>query len=345
MKKLGKIVIALGMCATLVCSTLCMSLAASAKTYKNLPYKYYTYLGDSIPWGYGLDPNNDSSDPYNVGGRVEGAYTDLVGDVLEKNNNAHVQPAAGSGARICDFRILLERGMGIEHPYDRENDWYGNRKPERVVRLRAMGPEICSWISKSDLISFQAGINDMTAVLGNSAVATGLIEPDKLMAIDGLDGLMEYLDWVIDHYGKDSRVVTNFVKTFTKEFNETMTNCSVVVKDIQMLAPDNADIVLVGYHKAVAGIRVIPGTNSSLLFDIVDQCIMNFNAMFKIEAAKYDNVYYVDAPDASVVFKKGTTVVDILKNTDGFLLGIHPDAAGHKYIANCVLKKLKEINA
>ena len=109
------------------------------------PYTF-SVLGDSISWGYGLDPNADNHDKFSVGTRVTGSFTDIIGSVLEQNNGAVVQPAASSGSRLCDYRILLERGMGVENPYDRANDWYGNRHPERTEVLRSMGPQIVSWV-------------------------------------------------------------------------------------------------------------------------------------------------------------------------------------------------------
>jgi len=51
----------------------------------------------------------------------------------------------------------------------------------------------------------------------------------------------------------------------------------------------------------------------------------------------------VDAPDADIFYDDGTSLVDILKNVDGFLYGVHPDAEGHIYIAEQVLNALNNI--
>ena len=322
------------------------AFAISAKPYKNLKYDDYTYLGDSIPFGYGLASQEVSSDPFSVGYRVEGSYTDLVGDVLEANNpKIHVQPAASSGSRLCDYRILLERGMGVKDPYERTDDWYGNRKPERTARLRTMGPEIVNWIQKSDLITLQVGINDITGLLINSAYATGLVDLNQLQSLSDVDDILAYLNFVIGNLGEDADVVGNFIRTFQKELNGILVNADVVVKDVQLLAPNDADILLVGYHMAVQDMRVLPGTQSSLVFDLIDSVLAALNAYIASRAAKYDNVYYVDAPNADVFYKKGTTVFEMLKDTDGILLGVHPNAKGHQYIAKQVLNQLEAIHA
>lgn len=346
MKRTMKLITSLCLSVLLILSTLGISaFAATPKAHKNLKYKQYCYLGDSIPFGYGLVSEEFRHDPFSIGVRVQNSYPDLVGDVLEASANTKVVPAACSGSRLVDYRILLERGMGIKNPYNVKNDWYGMRHPERTTRLREMGPEICSWVSKSDLITMQVGINDITGLLANSAYATGLIDLDKIQNLSGVNDLINYLNMVIGNLSKDADVVGNFIRTFQKELNGILVNSQVVIKDVQMLAPKGADILLVGYHMPAQGLRVIPGTNRSLIFDIVDSAIEALNVDFRVEASKYDNVIFVDAPDAEVFYPKGTTAFECLQDTSYILMGVHPNAKGHKYIAKQVINKLDEINS
>ena len=339
--------LSLALCAVLIFSALGVSaFAVSAEDYSNLPYQNYVYLGDSISWGYGLDPTMDSGDKFNVGTRVEGSFTDIVGDVLEQNNAAVVQPAASSGSRLCDYRILLERGMGVENPYERVNDWYGNRHPERTEVIRNMGPDVCAWLGEADLVTLQVGINDLTAALLNAASATGLVDMDAIqkVSLSDLSTVADYLGMALQNLAKDPDVLGNLIRTFTSEISGIRENAREVVKDVQQLAPENADIVLVGYHKAVQGMRILPGTDFSAIFDIVDTALMSLNDYFDSIASNYDNVYYVDAPDPTVFYPDGTKLTDALENIKGFLMGIHPDAAGHAYIADQVLNFLRELN-
>ena len=191
MKRSWKRLLSAALCAALLFGVLGVS-ALAADTSDG--YNCYTYLGDSISWGYGLDSSVDNHDPFNVGRRVEGSFTDLVADALEaRNANMTVHPAASSGARLCDFRYLLERGMGMENPYTIEDDWYGQRHPERTERLRAMGSDVVAWVSESDLVTVQLGINDLTAALVNSLYATGIIDLNKLTAISDVSSAVDYL--------------------------------------------------------------------------------------------------------------------------------------------------------
>ncbi|MBQ9045037.1 MAG: hypothetical protein IJ112_03730 [Oscillospiraceae bacterium] len=345
MKRSIKRLFSFALCAVLVFSTLGASaLAVDINPNPALAYRTYTYLGDSISWGYGLDPNTDNHDPFNVGKRVTGSFTDLVADVLEASNGTAIHPAASSGSRLCDYRILLERGMGVENPYDRTEDWYGNRHPERTERLRGMGTEICGYIRESDLVTVQLGINDLTAALVNAACATGLIDLDQITQISDAKSVVAYLNTAMRNLARDPNVLGNLTYTFNREVCEIRTNCAEVVKDVVQLAPDDADILVIGYHKAFQGLRVIPGAAFSPIFDLLDAALVSLNDYYASVAAGYDNVYYVDAPDASVFYPEGTDLVDIVKDVDGFLLGIHPDAEGHAYIADRVLDALAELN-
>ncbi|MBO4383563.1 MAG: SGNH/GDSL hydrolase family protein [Clostridia bacterium] len=345
MRKLWKLVTAIGLCIVLMGTTLGTSaFAASSVKYTGRHYKQYTYLGDSIPFGYGLVSQEASSDPFSVGMRVKGTYTDLVSKALEKDNKTKIQPAASSGSRMCDYRIVLERGMGLEDPYDVQNDWYGKRKAYRTVVLRSMGPQIVNWVSKSDLITFQCGLNDLTASLVNAAYATGIVDLDKITNMESIGDVLDYIAFALNGLKNDPVFMDNFILTFQNEIKQTRENIRVVIKELAQIAPKDADILIVGYHKAVKGFRIIPGTDRSIVFDLIDEGLMSYNQYYKTIASRYDNVTFVDAPNASVVYPEGISLVNALTDDRGFLLGVHPDENGHKYIARKVLLKLNELH-
>ena len=341
-----KKILSLVLCAVLLFSALgVQAFAVNAADYAALPYHNYCYLGDSISWGYGLDPNADNHDKFSVGTRVTGSFTDIIGSVLEQNNGAVVQPAASSGSRLCDYRILLERGMGVENPYDRASDWYGNRHPERTEVLRSMGPQIVSWVREADLITLQVGINDLTAAIVNALYATGLVDLDKIQQLSLSDPstLADYLQTALTNVCQSPDILGNVIRTFNSEIVDIRANAREVLKDVVALAPE-ADIVVVGYHKAVQTLRVIGGTDFSMIFDIADAALVSLNDYYAALANEYGNVYYVDAPDAAIFYPEGTHLIDIVKDIKGFLYGVHPNHAGHAYIAERVLAALEEIN-
>ena len=335
------------LCAVLLLTALGVpAFAVNAEDYADLPYKNYCYLGDSISWGYGLDPTMDNHDKFSLGKRVPGSFTDIIGSVLEANSDAVVvNPAASSGSRLCDYRILLERGMGVENPYDRVNDWYGNRHPERTAVLRESGDQVVAWVREADLVTLQLGINDLTAAIVNALYATGLVDLDKIQQLSLSDPstLADYLKTALTNVCQSPDVLGNVIRTFNSEVMEIRANAREVLKDVVALAP-KADIVVVGYHKAVQELRIIGGTDFSVIFDIANAALVSLNDYYASLADGYANVYYVDAPNASVFYPEGTHLIDIAKDIKGFLYGVHPDHEGHAYIADCVLDALKEIN-
>lgn len=343
MNKLWKALMSIVLCAILI-GTMGVSAFAASPKYTGRHYKQYTYLGDSIPFGYGLVSQEASSNPFSVGIRVKGTYTDLVGKTLEKDSKTKVQPAASSGSRVCDYRIVFERGMKLKDPYFKENDWYGKRKAYRTEVLRSMGPQIVKWVSRSDLVTFQCGLNDLTAALVNAAYATGIIDLDKITNMESLGDVIDYIAFALNGLQNDPIFLDNFILEFQNEIAETRANIRACIRELTQIAPKDADILLVGYHKAVAGFRLIPGTDRSLVFDLIDEGLMSYNQYYKTIAKQYDNVTFVDAPDASVVYPKGYTLVEALTDERGFLLGVHPDYKGHKYISKQVIKQLNALH-
>ena len=345
MKKAIKRTISLAMCAVLLFGALGISaFAETADGNEKLPYKCYTYIGDSIPWGYGLNRELDTGNRDNVCVRVDGAYTDIVGKVLEENNGAEVHAAASSGARASEFRSLFEIGMGVAEPYSCTEDWFGSRHPDRTEALLNKADLICGWVSESDLITVQIGINDITAMLVNSLSATGVIDLGKITAISDAESVLEYIQYALNNLREDPMVLDNVIKAFNSEVLTLRRNTAEIVKDVVTLAPEEADILLVGYHNAAQSLRIIPGTDFSIIFEIVNTAIASLNDYYAGLASQYGNVYYVSAPYASCFYPQGTDITDILADTSAVLLGIHPDAAGHEYIAQRVLATLDKIN-
>ena len=313
MKKRTKTALSILLCIIMVFGIMgSTAVALNAEEYKSIPYHCYTYLGDSITWGYGLHEDIDRTDKFSVGRRVPGSYTDLVGRVLEENNGATVYAAASSGARISDYRYLLERGMGLEDPYVKRKDWYGERHPERTEQLLQMGPKICEEVRQSDLITIQAGINDITATVVNAASATGLVDLVKLQEISGVEGVLDYVAYALGNVMQDPNIVGRLTDTFIQEASGIRENIEAVVDHLVAVAPSDAVIMVLGYHQAASGLRVIPGSGYSVIFDLVDRGIDLFNNIYREVAAKYDNVVYVDVPDATSIFSAGTTVIDAL---------------------------------
>lgn len=347
MKKTLKRTISLVMCVVLLLGTLSISaFAAGSDEYKNVSYKCYTFIGDSISWGYGLDPNIDTLSADYIFDRTEGAFTDIVGKVLEENCGTEVHSAASSGGRLCDYRVMFDKAMGVENPYTCEDDWFGNRSYERTHKLQESGAPVVESLKQSDFVTLQLGMNDLAGALVNAICSCGFIDINRIKSISDAESALDYLAFALNELAKENHkeILPDLLKAFDKEFRGLRDNGRAVLKDVVDLTTEDADILILGYHDPVEVMRVIPNTDSSLVFDLLGAALASLNDYFADIASEYDNVYYVDVPDASVFFEEGTLITDALSDTKGLLLGLHPDAEGHEYIAERVLDKVKEIN-
>lgn len=349
MKKSIKQILSLALCVLLLFGVMGIPAFAEcagigAGEYTSLPYKCYTCIGDSVPWGYGLqDEGLDTGNVRTVGMRVAGAYPDLIGKVLEQNNNAVVYFGSSSGSRVSEFRSLLETGLGYASPYMHKGDAYALRKPERAAALYSRGSDVVEWLGKSDLVTVQAGFNDITAALVNVAYASGLIDLDTIGNIKDVNSALSYIQTALENAGSGMNMVINITNAFQREVKYIFENIDAVISEVVKASPDDADIIIVGYYNALSAFTVIPNTES-LLFTLLNTAVPMLNDYYSSIADKYDNVYYVSAPDVEMFYEKGTTVADMLSDIDNVLLGIHPTAEGQKYIAKAILSKLKELN-
>ena len=125
-------------------------------------------------------------------------------------------------------------------------------------------------------------------------------------------------------------------------------NARRVLDDIVELSADDADILLIGYHDPFSRLRLIPDTAHSLVMDMVGLTMQSLNDFLANLALEYDNVFFVPILGASSFCDEGESVFEIIDGedniTDAILMALHPDAAGHEFIAGRVMEKLNEIN-
>ena len=337
MKQLRRI-LSLAVCVCLLAGVMSVSaFALDAEDYKNIPYKCYTYIGDSIAWGYGLDLAKDPASGDNVCSRELGAYGDLIGKVIEQKNGGTTHSAATSGARLCDYRMLLETGMGKENPYT-FSDWYGeNRAPERSQRLQDMASEICSWVSESDLITLQLGYNDILAAPAFTLQGSPMMEEMQKLVDDPNATELQLGESLKDFLTEFSRVMLDGLKSFR-------TNTCAIIKSINELTDGKATIVLVGYYNPYRTLRQYENSDFAPFIDAMSLAVSTMNDYYSELADVFDNVYYCDAPEVSVFFPDGMLYDEARSDGEYALYGAHPDEEGHAYVADKVLKLLDKVN-
>ena len=82
MKKILSVVL----CAVLLLGALSIpALAVNAEDYSALRYHNYCYLGDSISWGYGLDPTMDNHDKFSLAPHAWTEPDSVAYNIAERN--------------------------------------------------------------------------------------------------------------------------------------------------------------------------------------------------------------------------------------------------------------------
>ena len=356
-RKILALFLALVMAATAMCIT---AFAAHKKQYES-----YTFFGDSVTTGFGIQSYFDVAD---VGGtaegrRVPGAYPDLVakGVGIDENNENYYNEAH-SGWRTSELRETLDPTYNNEDGAVAKALSQGMANGKELadpqdVRLQE---RIREEIAKSDLITIDLGSNDIQLPIIMALYAA--IYP----AYASYFGVQDYKAWVIEDllqkYGAENDLIAKLTEAVAKvhgieyalevvskaalggihKFN---TNYPAIINLIREINPD-VDIYVIGLYN--------PMTEATLSDNIpipigkaLDPAIMSLNLYLSQLCPARRYYTYVDAFNTTVL---GTISLASFVGSDMNLAGmgdytmyIHPNDAGHAYIADQVLKAIPDV--
>ena len=308
-----------------LCAALILALAAGMsvgfarenreKNYRD--YGTYVLLGDSIAAGYNdLEPSMDCA--FN---RVEGSYGAIVADTI----GAELIPMASPGFRTFDLRYIFED--------DFEADEYLFHDIVDKDAMEARIPEIRQAVADAGLITLGLGGNDVGSYLGwvvLDAIAEGgaldafVAQAREMLAAAGIenDDLTALLD-LAETMGALPAVIQALPEAICYAITNYVENWNYVIEDIYALNPD---ITLVVTGLFVTGIKSGEDTqedqNAALSHQISQLIVDAINAPMKAAVDEYGYIF---------VDTSGTTS-DVA----------HPDAEGHRYIAERILEALPE---
>lgn len=355
MKKSMKKVLAVLLClvmlsGTVVCAAFELNEEAVNKHYGQ--FNNYLLLGDSVASGYRdevSDNDADFNEAYNESTywRVPGSYADILANAIIEDKS--MTAFAGPGFRTIEMRYMLEDDFAatcddeyLFHPsqlYAYED--YGYLPGDERIRQAFQNA-----VAEADLITLGVGGNDWGAYLG--WVVADIFEEENVadkyvkMVEDIMDNgtmdvsTIEKLIEVAHIAGALPKLATNLIPTLNYGLSNFYSNWNIMIQDIYDLNPDvtlmvlgMSDNSLKGKHYDYNGVAGEPvevaeqnEAISAVLGTVID-FIMTVGNTPMIEGAKEFGYTYVDT--------EGTTYVDS-----------HPDADGHKFIANAIIEALPD---
>jgi len=358
MKK-AKSLISLALCLIMVIGLAVPALADNEKKYYD--YDHYLCIGDSIAAGCGLTKDGSETvfEPTPEGyakiwggeyithgydfAPVPTAYHSIVAEAID----AELWQLAVSGLRTVELRYILD---GTYNDYDTTCSW-GNTyfdwdkngfSTADLDYIKSVIPYI-DCLTNTDLLTLNLGSNDVFSYSFGVIMA-------ELYADDSdprLDEIKAFLDKtgnigaafgkLFDLYkstGKIAKLLNVTTQTFAKTLKQYTTNYDVIMKLIYEMNPD-ITVVNVGVYNPMQYMKLSENFDvSPLLKPIVDA----INAHLKGYSSKYSNCYYADVV--------GTETYPTTFGSDYFWeyfsITVHPNLAGHKFMAEQILKVIPE---
>lgn len=359
MKNVKKL-IALILCIVMVASLTIPALAANENKYN---YDHYLCIGDSIAAGCGLtrDGSETVFEPTPEGyAKVWGqdyithgyefkpfpnAYHSIVANAID----AELWQLAVSGLRSVELRYILD---GVYNDYDTTYSW-GNTYFDwdnngftisDIDYVKSIIPYI-DCLENTDLLTLNLGSNDVFSFSfgvimaelysDNSNPKLNEIK-DYFESTGNIGAAMGKLIELYQTTGKINSLIKVIVKTFSTTLKQYFDNYDAILEKIYEMNPD-ITVVNVGVYNPLKYMRLSESFDASIfLKGIVDQ----INRHLKHYSRQYDNCYYADVVGTETY---PTTFGDDYF-WEYFSITVHPNLAGHKFMAQQILKVIPDAN-
>lgn len=348
---------------TLVTLTGILSTAAFAENAQEIPavdthnvsqYDYYTVLGDSIASGYGMDAYFaalPAGVPIRDGNVVSGSYAQIVGSAVGATT---VDLRSHSGWRTTDF--LKE--LGLEAPgdeFDRYSQYYSQSFFRTALHflssseLNGEKQRIINGIEKADLITVNFGTNDLFSYALTVTVNKfdRILRDAGLSSVESIADLPEAFSKLLTAANEQQTkgIITEFVTAIETGLKMYEANFPAVIQAVRSINPE-AKIVVVGLANPVNmkldinsdNIGIDPYTLSDLLID-------RANYFTRYTCPNANEYSYVDVVGTKFYGIKALDTSKLIPFDEDIKYSavkmVHPDEAGHAYMANQLLSVLR----
>lgn len=349
MKKTMKKVVAVLVCVVMMAA--CLSVGAFAYWGRNengtRHADTYVVLGDSISSGYGM--HGDAGNPYTLtnqltfghGNFVEGTYPQIVRDALGATNSYNYSRDAFRSTEILrlidpTYEAEIEQVENVQDHFI--SDCIFTIANVGVDERMAMAAEMQQTIAQADVITLNFGNNDggtygfLAPFLKTMYYTYGLGLETTIAALQGQLQLVTSLDQMV-------KVLGGYADFMTEMENGKQTffvNYDRIVDRIRELNP-NCEIYYVGMYDCFKDLN--PQDSDLRIWASQQAMAMDtdINNFVQYGSRHAGDVKYVDCSQATMWQTDDfLTPMYFVK----FLISVHPDNAGHQYMANQIINAI-----
>lgn len=329
----------------------CLSVAAFAQwnvsPAGNRKADTMVVLGDSIPSGYGMhgDPGNaytlGNQFTFGHGGYVDGTYPQLVADTLGVTNRYNYSRDAFRSVEIR--RLLDPQYEAWLEQVENSQDHFISDAIMLIANVglderAAMAAEMQQTLRNADIIVLNFGNNDggtygfLAPFLKTMYYGFGLGLETSIAALRGQVQLVTSLDQLVQVLGGYADFMTEMEYGKQRFFE----NYDAIVKILNDLNP-NAEIYYMGMYDCFKDLN--PQDNdlrkwASEQALTMDTAINNYVAY---QSPWADRVHFVPCPDVEMWQTADFLTPQYFIN---FLISVHPNDAGHTYMAAQLLRAI-----
>lgn len=333
-----------------------ISICAFADSKEIKHYNYYTVLGDSIAAAYGLKAYEEMvprGQLVNDGVRVPGSYADTVAYAVGAKT---VDMRAHTGWRTVEYLDILDYpGFNYNDTYNKNyNDSFYFTALNFFEKQAMQGEKerIIKSLKNADLITLNIGANDVFSFAEAVIVSKYffVISDFQLKSIKTPEDLTEAFGKLLSSVDTEliKGIVAEYMDALTKGFAMYKYYFPMLIDAINDYKKPTADLYVIGMSNPISINFPIDFNRLGIDFYtfvdfITDQ--MNYFTHYKCPCA--DQYTYVDVTGTSYYGIAGFDVSTALTlDLQGMMLSafkmVHPDEAGHSYMAQKIIATLKE---
>ncbi len=337
MKQL-KQVMAVGLSLVMAAVLFCLPASAVGGKKNYNKYKVYTVIGDSVATGYGELTNNGNSSYM----RVNGAYSDLIAKRL---GNIKLNPKAVNGERTVEVRYLLDesyKGDAYLGKYINSVQTLDEKDRASYIKAIKEADVISIGLCSNDIFTIPTDVlKDRMSDFTDTWDKAKDNEITELLLQNKVFEAMERLFYYAGAAGVLSLAVPEFMKNMMVGLEQFKINYNVITDKIYELNPD-VTVMVMSMCSPMGKMPLYKGGKE--LGSVINGGTELINNYLKSGCKNAYKYTYVDEMDIDSPYQNFDSLIDyaLADKGDNYPDVNHPNASGHKYIADQFMAVLPE---